>query len=735
MDMKNRFGKHIKLFVYLIIIVLVNVTGVTLFFRFDLTSNKIYSLSQASKKVVSTLSEPLTINVFFTRNLPPPHNQTERYLHDLLEEYAIHANRYFNYRFYDVSFEGETGERGAMENQKLANSYGIYPVQIQAVEQDEVKFKRAYMGMVLIHGDIIERISTITSTDGLEYKLTTTIQKLNNKISALLSLKDKVRITLFLSSSLKQVAQYMGLKELSEYPTKVEEIITSLNNKSYGKLEYIYEDPSSDKDMESLQKRYNIMNLKWPSLLSGEIQAGRGVIGLVMQHKEKVLEIPILRVLRLPIIGTQYDLMDLNKIEETINDNLETLININEDIGYLADHGTLAVSGVSPMGRQNQSSLSSFVALVSQNYTLKHVNLKEGLIPDNLNSLVIVRPTEKFSEYALFQIDQALMRGTQLALFLDAFNEVMPQNQRAMGLNRGPNFIPIDTGLEKLLTHYGIGMKKSFVLDENAYRQRVSRQFGGGEQPIYFAPVIKNKNINNDLDFMKRIKGLVALKISPLELDKKRIDDNRLRAYLLFSSSAKSWEMSGEIMLNPMFITPPASENEKASMPLAYLLEGEFPSYFAGKPIPEKTSKNTDSKTTDEKDTEQIEPLEKPPIDLSKIEGGERFLSKGKPSKIFLVGSSEMLKDSLLDPEGKGSNAIFIMNILDVLNHREDIAAMRSKEQLFNPLYETKGYAKAFTKTFNVVGLPVLVVFFGLFVWLRRHSRKKQIQMIFQKPR
>ena len=68
--------------------------------------------------MVSTLSEPLTINVFFTRNLPPPHNQTERYLRDLLEEYAIRANKYFNYRFYDVSFEGEAGERGAMENQK-----------------------------------------------------------------------------------------------------------------------------------------------------------------------------------------------------------------------------------------------------------------------------------------------------------------------------------------------------------------------------------------------------------------------------------------------------------------------------------------------------------------------------------------------------------------------------------------------------------------------------------------
>ncbi|MFQ5484486.1 MAG: Gldg family protein, partial [Desulfobacterales bacterium] len=675
--MKNSFGKHIKLFIYLIIVVLVNVAAVTLFFRLDLTANRIYSLSQASKKVVATLSEPLTINVFFTRNLPPPHNQTERYLHDLLEEYAIHSNRFFNYRFYDVSPEGDTGELGAMENQKLAKSYGIYPVQIQAVEQDEVKFKKAYLGMVLIHGDLVERIPTITSTNGLEYKLTTTMQKLNNKISALLSLKDKVRITLFLSSSLKQVAQYMGLKELSEYATKVGEIVTSLNKKSYGKLQYIYQDPSSDKDIESLRKSYNIMNLKWPSLLHGKIQAGRGVIGLVMEHKDRVLEIPILRVLRLPIIGTQYRLMDLDKIEETLNDNLETLININEGIGYLADHGTLPVSGASPMGRQNQNVLSSFSALVSQNYTLKRVNLREGLIPGNLNSLIIARPTEKFSEYELFQIDQALMRGTQLALFLDAFNEVMPQNRRDMAFNRGPGYIPIDTGLEKLLTHYGIRVKKSFVLDENSYRQPVSRRFGGGEQPIYFAPVIKNKNINNDLDFMKQIKGLVALKISPLELNKKRIDENRLRAYKLFSSSAKSWEMNGNIMLNPMFITPPTSETEKSSIPLAYLLEGEFPSYFVGKSIPEKKSESTDSKTTDKKDSEKIKPGKKPSIDLSKIQGGESFLAKGKPSKIFLIGSSEMLKDSLLDPEGKGPNAVFIMNILDVMNHRENIASMR----------------------------------------------------------
>ena len=207
----KRSGKYIKFIVYLAIGVLVNIAGITLFFRMDLTANKVYSISDASKKVVSTLSEPLTIKVFFTKDLPAPHNNTEQYLHDLLEEYSIYSNKYFNYRFYNVSSEaGEISEE-LREDQKLADNYGIQPIQIQAIEKDEVKFQRAYMGLVLIHGDLIERIPTITTTEGLEYKLTTAIQKMNNKISALLSLSEKINIKLFLSSSLEAVAPYMGI--------------------------------------------------------------------------------------------------------------------------------------------------------------------------------------------------------------------------------------------------------------------------------------------------------------------------------------------------------------------------------------------------------------------------------------------------------------------------------------------------------------------------------------------
>ena len=65
--------------------------------------------------MVSTLSEPLTIHVFFTRNLPAPHNNTERYLQDLLKEYAISANHFFNYQFHNVSAQDEEPAKVSMK--------------------------------------------------------------------------------------------------------------------------------------------------------------------------------------------------------------------------------------------------------------------------------------------------------------------------------------------------------------------------------------------------------------------------------------------------------------------------------------------------------------------------------------------------------------------------------------------------------------------------------------------
>jgi ABC-type uncharacterized transport system involved in gliding motility auxiliary subunit len=323
------------------------------------------------------------------------------------------------------------------------------------------------------------------------------------------------------------------------------------------------------------------------------------------------------------------------------------------------------------------------------------------------------------------------MKGKNLAIFMDSFNEVTPQGQQGMNQFQRSFWVPVDTGLEKLLLHYGVSVRKSIVLDENSYKQKMPRQFGGGEQPIYFAPIIKNELINKDAGYLRNIKGLVVIKASPVEVQDDTLTDSGITSAVLFSSSERSWEMKERINLDPIMLKPPHNEEEFRSIPLAYMLEGPFPSYFADRPIPEKN--NEDKHQDDSSEEDEGKGKTEAGIDMSAIKSEGITVRKGKGAKIFLIGTSEILKDNVIDNEGNTPNAQFVMNVIDYLNNREDIAVMRSKTQRFNPLTEISPAARTTIKSANIAGLPVLVIIAGVIVWGRRTSRKRMIQRIFSK--
>ena len=119
--------------------------------------------------------------------------------------------------------------------------------------------------------------------------------------------------------------------------------------------------------------------------------------------------------------------------------------------------------------------------------------------------------------------------------------------------------------------------------------------------------------------------------------------------------------------------------------------------------------------------------------EANKIEPHKRMLSSMSPTivmkdnKNFLVagspGGSRIITTTLQ----------VIMNVIDHLNGRGDIAVMRSKTQRFNPLQDIDPASRTAIKTINVAGLPVLVVIAGVAVWGRRAARKRMIQKIFSK--
>ncbi len=152
-------------------LILLNITARDIFKRFDLTDNKMFSLSSSSERIVENLDDRLTIKVYFSDDLPNELGNTRRYLQDILEEYRA-VSKEINFYFFDPSSDSELEEQ--------ARKDGIQPVQMQALENDQMVVKKVYLGMVLLYEDKKEILPVIQTTAGLEYMVSTKIKSLIN---------------------------------------------------------------------------------------------------------------------------------------------------------------------------------------------------------------------------------------------------------------------------------------------------------------------------------------------------------------------------------------------------------------------------------------------------------------------------------------------------------------------------------------------------------------------------
>lgn len=199
MLVKNRNSLTIYLLILIGALLLLNLISRNWYKRFDLTNNKMYSLSKSSEDIVDKIDDLLTMKVYFSNDLPGELSNTKRYLQDLLEEYEAKSD---NIRFFFT--DPESNEKLQEEAQKD----GIQPVQMQVVEDDKLEIKKVYLGMVMLYEDKKETIPVIQTTTGLEYLITTKIKTLvntNKKTVGIANLSNTVEVkTENLSNQLRQ---------------------------------------------------------------------------------------------------------------------------------------------------------------------------------------------------------------------------------------------------------------------------------------------------------------------------------------------------------------------------------------------------------------------------------------------------------------------------------------------------------------------------------------------------
>jgi ABC-2 type transport system permease protein len=701
---------------YLLVVILLNVFSINFFFRMDLTKDRIFTLSEASKDAVMQLEDPLTIKAFFSQNLAPPYNQVEQQVKDLLEEYALIAPDDINFSFYKMGGDEATDNETQTENEELASKYSIYPFELPSTGQETITLQKAYMGLSFVYGDIIETINGLTNTDKLEYRITSIIQKLNAKISTYLKLEEKIKVKLYYSEVLNHKFPYGR-----NYYDKLKEAVDELNPLYFNTFEFESIEPNLVPESEFEQDilKYNIEVLS-DKKGTGDIYCA----SLVIEYKDNFTFYNLLQ--EIPLFGG-YTLYDPEQIDlkGTIEGAAENIIGIKQELGFLSSHSTIPL--YSYYGGQDQ--LSNFYSVVSGVYQIKQVDLKNEEIPPGLSTLILAGPKAEFNDYELLLLDQYLMKGGSLAIFLDSYQEY--QQQQLFGMSGPPQYLPFDTNLEKLLNHYGLNVKNTIVLDLNCY-SRMSQGRDGSyfEETLYQIPIISQNYINQELGIISRLKELIVYNTSPLEFYQEKLENKTL--HILFSSSEDAWEVTGE-NFNPYYMVTPKTDESitTESFPLACVLEGNFTSYFKdAEIIPTKPAPEEEEPVEGMEDFD-IEPEEEEPVEIIEtLEGEKQILEESiKEGKIFLIGSSTIITNSLLGPDIAYPNTTLVLNVLDYLNDKEENALLRSKGQLVNPLNpDIEDSTKTFVRWFNVAGLPILIILLGFIIWWKRKSLSNQIQ-------
>jgi hypothetical protein len=91
-----------------------------------------------------------------------------------------------------------------------------------------------------------------------------------------------------------------------------------------------------------------------------------------------------------------------------------------------------------------------------------------------------------------------------------------------------------------------------------------------------------------------------------------------------------------------------------------------------------------------------------------------------QPSRIVVAGGASFIGDQFF---AEGNEALFL-NLMDWLVRDDALLAIRTRGLRAAPLGEVSDSTRALLKYGNVVGVPLLLIVFGLLRWARRESRR-----------
>ncbi len=204
----------------LLIILFLNIIGSYVYTRFDLTSEKRYSLSPATKNLLKGLDDILYVKVYLEGDLPAGFKRLRNSTQEMLDEFRAY-NKNIQYEFVDPSAIVDKKVRNEMYKQLVGK--GILPTNLQTKDKGvtkeqvifpgaEVSYRTHTIPLQLLMDQMgIESENVINnSIQALEYNISNVIRKLDVR------LKPKIAI-IEGHGELKKYEMYDITNALNEY--------------------------------------------------------------------------------------------------------------------------------------------------------------------------------------------------------------------------------------------------------------------------------------------------------------------------------------------------------------------------------------------------------------------------------------------------------------------------------------------------------------------------------------
>ncbi len=396
--------------------------------------------------------------------------------------------------------------------------------------------------------------------------------------------------------------------------------------------------------------------------------------------------------------------------EESSLNNSEALLEFKfaDAIDKLSRKTLPVVAYAAGNGEPLNPTVRDLFDILSHNYRFGVVDLKNAqLDPDTINALLIVKPSQPFTEIEKLKIDQYIMHGGNVIWFIDKLYAEMDSLLRAQA-----DFVAFDKNLniEDQLFKYGVRINSDLLQDiKSAKQPLVVGEAGGQPQiqrlPFPYYPLLNSPSahpVSKNLDDV--------LSIFPGSID-------TVKAPGILKTILLSSDTSSRTLTSPALVSLQSVKTEedfrmftKSYVPVAVLLEGKFSSLYANRI------------------TQALK-------DSLAIYSSRAFIPAGaKQSKQIVVSDGDIVTNAVTQTQGpipmgtqqyenyQFANKDFLMNSIDYMVNPGGVLETRSKNVTLRLLDKVKLAEQKTMWQYISIGLPVLLVL--LFGWLYQLRRK-----------